>query len=362
MDPMNDKTGTKRAILEQAIQAVAQETGVRLQITGQEVPMEGQTIDAILRIDGSEREIPAEIKNWAQHANLGALIHRVQQLPQQGMLVADYVNPRMADRLRKQGIQFIDAAGNAYIDQPPVYVYVTGRRQQRHPFMPPREGAGRAFEPKGLQVVFAFLCHPELVNAPYREIAARAGVAVGTVGWVVNGLKAAGFIREGGAHKRRRLVHCPRLLARWVEAYPEKLRPKLSMGEFAADDPHWWQGIDVTAYGGCWGGEVAADRYTEGYLRPQVATLYLPEQARTRLLRDARLQKATEWSGTQAAKVVVYRPFWPERPTADDTVCKDGLVHPVLAYADLIATAEPRNLEAARKIHDQYIARYCRED
>ena len=57
MDPMNDKTGTKRAILEQAIQAVAQETGVRLQITGQEVPMEGQTIDAILRIDGSGKLI-----------------------------------------------------------------------------------------------------------------------------------------------------------------------------------------------------------------------------------------------------------------------------------------------------------------
>ncbi|NTW40750.1 MAG: hypothetical protein HGA44_12845, partial [Cellulomonadaceae bacterium] len=39
------------------------------------------------------------------------------------------------------------------------------------------------------------------------------------------------------------------------------------------------------------------------------------------------------------------RPFWPaaapdtaKQPTAD-------LVHPVLAYADLVATAEPRNLE-----------------
>ncbi len=359
---MTEKIGIEQDILEQAIQAVAQETGVRLQITGREVPMKEQCIDAILRIDGSEREIPAEIKNWAQHANLGALIHRVQQLPHRGMLVADYVNPRMADKLRKQEVQFIDTAGNAYIDQPPVYVYVTGRRRQKHPFMPPQEGTGRAFEPKGLQVIFAFLCDPELVNAPYREIAARAGVAVGTVGWVVNGLKAAGFIREGGAHKRRRLVHCPRLLARWVGAYPEKLRPKQLMGEFTADDPYWWQRTDVTAYGGCWGGEIAAARYTEGYLKPQVATLYLPEQAHTRLLRDARLHKVTEWGGAQAAKVIIYRPFWPERPTAGDDVCKDGLVHPILAYADLIATAEPRNLEAARKIHDQYIARYCRED
>jgi len=321
---MTEKIGIDQDILEQALQAVAQETGVRLQIASREVPVGEQRIGALLRLDASEREIPAEIKNWAQHANLGALIHRIQQLPHRGMLVADYVNPRMADKLRKQGVQFIDTAGNAYIDQPPVYVYVTGRRRQKLPFMPPQEGAGRAFEPKGLQVVFAFLCHPKLVNAPYREIAARAGVAVGTVGWVVNGLKAAGFIREGGAQKGRRLVHCHRLLTRWVEVYPEKLRPKQLMGEFAADDPYWWRRIVIEAYGGCWGGEIAAARYTEGYLKPEVATLYLPEQARTRLLRDARLRKVTEWGGTQAAKVVIYRPFWPKQPMTGDSVARMG--------------------------------------
>lgn len=56
-----------------------------------------------------------------------------------------------------------------------MYVYVTGNRPQERGFMPTRDGAKRAFEPKGLMVIFAFLCHPELVKAPYREIAARAG-------------------------------------------------------------------------------------------------------------------------------------------------------------------------------------------
>jgi hypothetical protein len=36
------------------------------------------------------------------------------------MLVADYVNPRMADKLQKQRVQFIDRVGNACIDQSPV--------------------------------------------------------------------------------------------------------------------------------------------------------------------------------------------------------------------------------------------------
>ncbi len=358
---MTTKTGISHEILEQALQAVVRETGVHLHVVGREVLTGGERIDAILRLDGGERDIPAEIRKWAQHTNAGALIHRIRQLPHGGMLAADYINPQLAERLRKQGVQFIDTAGNAYIDQPPVYVYVTGRRRQEPPFAPRQGSTGRAFEPKGLQVIFAFLRHPELVNAPYREIATRAGVAVGTVGWVVNGLKAAGFIREEAAHKGRTLTRCPQLLARWVETYPEKLRPRLFAGEFTADDPYWWQRIDIAAYGGYWGGEIAAAQYTEGYLKPQVATLYLPEQARTRLLRDARLHKITEWSGKRTASAAVYRTFWPEHPRTEDSVCADELVHPILTYADLIATAEPRNLEAARKIHDQHIAQHCRE-
>jgi hypothetical protein len=45
-----------------------------------------------------------------------------------------------------------------------------------------------------------------------------------------------------------------------------------------------------------------------------------------------------------------------------DAELKEGLVHPVLVYADLVATAEPRNLEVARKIYDEHIAQYRRED
>lgn len=351
----------ERDILEQAIQAVGQETGLRLHIEKWDARVDHQPVDAIIRFEPVDLTLGVRIKNWAQHTNLGALIHQIEQIPRGGLLAADYVNPRMADRLRHQGVQFIDTAGNAYIDHPPVYIFVTGKRPKTRAVMSTKGGARRAFEPKGLVVIFAFLCHPELVDAPYREIAARTGVAIGTVGWVLNGLKAAGFMHNGGARKGRRLVHCRKLLERWVEAYPEKLQPKQQVGQFIADDPYWWKKIDIRRYDGCWGGEIAAARYTN-YLKPKVATLYLPEPTRTRLLRDARLRKATEGVEERAGSVHIYRPFWLQPPEASDDECQDGLVHPILVYADLVATAEPRNLEAARKINDQYIAQYCRED
>lgn len=361
MNIMNQETGTEHEILNRAIQAVERETGLRLHAGQWEVQVDKRRVDATVRLGQGNLTLAVEIKKWAQHANLGALINQVRQLPEEGLLVADYVNPSMANKLRQQQVQFIDTAGNAYINQPPVYVYITGNRQEERGFMPTKDGAKRAFEPTGLKVIYTFLCDPELVNAPYREIAKKAGVALGTVGWVLNGLKAAEYIRDKGGKKGRHLVRCRKLLDRWVEVWPEKLKPKQLIGEFIADNPYWWKDIDIQAYDGYWGGEIAAAKYTD-YLKPMVATVYLPEQARTRLLRDAQLRKATEWTGDGAGTVLIYRPFWPEQPDELDTDLREGLVHPILAYADLVATGDTRNLEVARMIYDERIAQYCRED
>ena len=358
---MYRETDTEQATLDRAIQAVARETGARLYIEEYETFIKDQRVDAIVRLEPGDRKLAVEIKKWAQQANLGALIHQVQQLPEGGLLAADYINPKMADKLRQQGVQFIDTAGNAFIDQPAMYVYVTGNRQEEHGFMPTKDGANRAFEPKGLMVVYAFLLTPELVNAPYREIAEKAGVAVGTVGWVLNGLKAAGFIRDTGGKKGRRLTHYKKLLDRWVEAWPEKLKPKQFVGEFVAENPYWWTDVEITEFDGYWGGEIAAAKYTN-YLKPEVVTIYLPEHARTRFLQGARLRKATEWTGHGAGTVQIYRPFWPERMAPARADVEEGLVHPLLAYADLVATGETRNLEVAQRIYDEHIAQLIRED
>ena len=44
--------------------------------------------------------------------------------------------------------------------------------------------------------------------------------------------------------------------------------------------------------------------------------------------------------------------FW----NFDDNQPMTPTVPPLLAYADLIATLDPRNLEAAKLIHDRYLA------
>jgi hypothetical protein len=38
------------------------------------------------------------------------------------------------------------------------------------------------------------------------------------------------------------------------------------------------------------------------------------------------------------------------------------LVHPILIYADLMASGDPRNIETAQIIYEQELAQYFRED
>jgi len=223
-------------------------------------------------------------------------------------------------------------------------------------------------------VTYGFLTHPELLNRPYREIATATNVALGTVGLVIKALKAGGYILDEARDKHRRITNYQMLLDRWVQAWPEKLKPKLFLGTFVTDDIHWWRNIKIERYGGCWGGETAGALYTD-YLKPQIATVYIPKNKYAKLVQDMRLSKEPKFNNIAGSKVNIYTPFWPQdsyeipdqerlneiKPPVENNKihCINAgrrLVNPVLAYADLIATGDVRNLEAAEIIYKERIA------
>lgn len=345
-------------LLEQAAEAVERQTGIEL------VPAlidggrpEGEV--GLLRIGPEADQVPVLARRWAAQSGEEVLVNRVRQVGPEAMLAADYINPRMAERLRAEGIQFIDTAGNAYLNRPPVFVYVTANKPPKTIAATQGVQARRAFSTKGLMVVFGFLLDPELVNAPYRTIAERTGVAMGTVGPVLKQLQEAGYVSEGrsGGSRLRQLTRCSKLLERWVDLYPENLRRKHYLGTYAAAEPEWWKTVDVRSYEARWGGEVAGYYYT-GFLQPEIATVYLPGDNKADFIRDHRLRKAT---GGEPYRIDLYQRFWPSGLDAG-LPYPEELVHPVLAYADLMASGDARNQEVARQIHDQSIDRYCGED
>lgn len=352
-------------LLTAAIQAAEELAGVRIRIEPDQRRVVGR-VDALLTVEGAPGYFIPEIRNRATQANLDAIIYQIHRIAgdsRRGMLIADYVNPRMAERLKAEDIAFIDTAGNAFINASPVYIYVKGQGKPLSAAVPK---GNRAFEPTGLKVIFAFLCNPKLVNAPYRTIADVADVALGTVGWVVRGLKEVGSLADEGNGEGRRIINYQKLLDRWVEDYPLKLKPKQLIGTFTTENLDWWKELDLSQYGALLGGETAAAKITR-YLKPKVTTLYTQEIFKNPLFAKARFRKADKLLTSDEPVINVYRLFWNEEDRRDYFVHPDkklpkDIVHPILIYADLVATGNARNRETAELIYEDYIAQYCREN
>ncbi len=350
-----NKPATERNILDAAIGAIHREAGLCINVITREVQKDDRhIIDAVVELRDNGARLAVEIKKWAAQVNVGAIINQIRNLaePGQGLLVADYINPKLGERLKAADIQFLDTAGNAYINQQPVYIYIKGNKPQQAFAQKDRVKTGRAFQPTGMKVVFAFLRDEKLVNAPYREIADQAAVALGTVGRVIGDLIAHGFLLEGFNKNQRELADFDLLLDRWAEAYPVRLKRKNEIGTFTTDNPDWWKTIYPEKFDAEWGGEIAVAKYTN-YLNPQQGLIYIDQTNMADFLQAARLIKF-ESHNRQDMLIDLVEPFW--KNAKNEVKTKHvGLVHPIIAYADLIETGDIRNLDAANKLRESYL-------
>jgi hypothetical protein len=253
------------------------------------------------------------------------------------LLVAPYITREVAERCRQLHLPFIDTAGNAYLEGPGLLVYVIGNNKPAEL----RREHFRALNPAGLQIAFALACHPVLFQTNYRKIAAQAGVALGTVGPVMKDLEARGYLRFQ-KEPTRKLLDPKGMVDEWVTHYPITLRPKLNPRRFRAD-PEGLHQVNLLNQNAYWGGEPAAARLTR-YLKPAKFTIYARDPI-------AKLVAMGRMRADPAGNVEILDAFWnfdPEKEFPD-------VVPPILAYADLLATHDGRDAEAARMIYEQRI-------
>lgn len=335
---MDNKTATEKRILKEATAAL-QVPGLSVQLKTGPGSARRRLPDALVSVKHGDQRIEyhAEVKRNLRPASIGAVIHQLRALNGRPLLVADYITPPLAERLKELGVEFIDTVGNAWLNEPPLCVWVTGRR-------PPKtadsehQPTGRAFQASGLRVLFALLCKPDIVDRPYREIARLAGVAHGTVGWVMADMPKLGYLAI--YRKTRILVKPEQLLGKWAEAYARTLRPKLLIGKYRADDFEWWKSRDMTEFGFNLGGEAAGARMI-GHLKPARITLY-GDDLDAKLLVRLRLRKDPR------GNVEFMKRFW----VFDE---KEPLTPAPLVYADLLATGDTRCIETAELIYKMIV-------
>jgi hypothetical protein len=332
-------TTNEQRILHAAGQALKRTTGLDAEI--HPIPAgQNRAADAIFELAMNQRKhrFRAEVKAVDRFETPALIKAQGKAHREPTLLVAPYITREVAERCRQLHLPFIDTAGNAYLEAPGLLVYVIGNNKPAEL----RQGQFRALNPAGLQIAFALACQPKLVQTTYREIAACAGVALGTVGPVMKDLEARGYLRFQ-KEPDRKLLDPERMVEEWVTHFPITLRPKLNPRRFRADTERLQQ-ADLLHQNAYWGGEPAAEKLTR-YLKPAQFTIYAREPI-------AKLIAAGRMRADPTGNVEILDTFW----NFDRDKEFPDVVPPVLAYADLLATHDGRDVEAARMIYEQRIA------
>jgi hypothetical protein len=336
-------TTQQERILEIAVAALGRTTGIKARVHPVTVGQHRET-DAIIEVETHRHKhrFGAEVKTVDRFATPAMLKAQGKGPHDPPLLVAPYITREVAEHCRKLRLPFIDTAGNAYLEAAGLLVYVVGEARP----VELRQGNFRALNPAGLKLTFTLLCRPRLLDENYRNIAAAAGVALGTVGADMKDLEARGFFNLETHPHLRKLLDPKRMLEEWVTHYPITLRPKLNLGRFRAD-PERLQHTALAPLNAYWGGEPAAEKLTH-YLKPAHFTIYTGEPI-------AKLVAAGRMRAEAGGNVEILEKFWnfPAGPT--DKNGAPDIVPPILAYADLLATHDGRNAEAARMIYEQRI-------
>jgi hypothetical protein len=265
------------------------------------------------------------------------------------LLVTPHLTSTLAEECVRRDLQFIDLAGNLHLRAPGQYALVIGRGPNEQ-IRRMRRAGGQSVtsaSASALRMIFGLLCEPDLINRPYREIAAAAGIALGTVGPVLDDLQERHLLTGKEGRHGRRLLDPATLRDEWLTNYPIRLRPKLKIQRFSAPDPSWWERAEIPAGEGWWGGEIAVWKATR-QLRPSMQTLYVMPAARPDVIFD--LVKRHRLRADESGTLEILDIFW----DFGEKTARATNVPPLLIYADLIRTREPRNLEAAALIREQW--------
>jgi len=292
-----------------------------------------------LTINGHRLEYDCQVKKKIDRYTLPFNLASKLGNARPTLLVSSPLSQEMANRCRELGLQFIDTAGNAYInDGAGIYVYVTGRRAE-HKLLAP---ASNAMTLSVLRMMFAFLADPALLNALYRDISDKAQVSMGAIGKAFDTLEARKLI--GTTASGKRMIRTPELfLNEWASGYTGRLKPKLRKYRFATDNLDqfidiWSPEFRVSA----WSGEAAAMKLT-GHLKPEECMLYV-DMNEPGVLRD--IVKDFRLRADPRGRIEIVEMFW------DPADFRNSFptVPPHLVYADLMATHDSRNIAVARQI------------
>ncbi len=293
------------------------------------------------RLTNGNEAFYVEVKKQLRNHNLPGIMDQAK-LHQPLMVIAVEIFPKLKEALRKENIAYLDLAGNIYLHTPKHYIWIEGNKNAQ---ITDKE-RNRAFNKTGLKVILHLLENKNAINYQYRRIAEEAGVALGNITTIVEGLREANFILQVN-NREMKLQNKKELLNRWITGYEEILKPANFIGAFRfrhEENIENWHTLPLTPGHTAWGGEPAGEFLTT-YLNPAQLTVYTNE--RNKLMRDWIL---IPQETTGNAHVIMYDKFWKTDEPGHNNIAPFTVV-----YADLLMTGDPRCIETAEMIYDKFL-------
>lgn len=294
--------------------------------------------DGIIDINGHTFNV--EAKNELRKENKGFLFARLEELKTKTkrptLIIAKYITSEVALELRENGINYLDVAGNCFIKQQDLILYIIGQKVHKKE----KTNQAKAFQEAGIKIIFNLLSNPANLKLSYRELAELADVSIGSISNVMNELEEQNFIIK--TKLKRVLKNKSALLERWVVAFQDVLRPRLvkkQMRFIKPDTAQNWKSLLLDNGEGItlWGAEPAAAMLTNK-LVPERFSIYTTQSWQNL---GQELGLVPDVNG----KVEVLQVFWKQSQKDNNQTTP-----PLLVYADLIGSGFSRNIETARII------------
>jgi hypothetical protein len=291
-----------------------------------------------------ERFVVRITRTHLSYALAAGFIEQARILDGNWVLFAPYVPPKIGQHLAAHNLSYVDAIGNCHLQVAQgreLLAHVEGKKPKRGPS---GRSGGRV---PSYQLLFAILAEPALLNKPTRQIATAAGVGKTAVADQLTRLIEQGLVtrtRSGRAIARRR-----ELLDRWLSAYADVVRPTWLIGRYRTQttDPEALEHQIEVAWGDqvwAFGGGAAAWRMTHFYRGPD--TVLHVHELPAEMIRHLRAIPAGDGSLTilRTPGSIAYAGSEPH------------LVHPLLVYAEMVSSADPRMREAAAELRQRFLS------
>jgi len=294
--------------------------------------------DGIISIDTHSFTI--ESKNELRKQNKGIIFARIEEIKNKSkrpiILIAKYIAMDIANELKEKKINYLDSAGNCFIYNMDLLIYISGQKVPRQK----KTNQTKAFQEAGIKIIFCLLSNLDNSQLSYREISEMAKVSIGSVSNVMKELEDSKFLLK--TKNKRVLKNKPTLLERWIIAYHDVLRPRLvkkQMSFITKEANNRWQDLYVSNEESItlWGGEPGASVLTHNQLVPEKYTIYTTESWQN-------VGKDLKLIPDNNGNIEILQVFWNEKGR------NLRIASPLLIYADLIGSGYGRNIEIAKQI------------